>query len=387
MNLYKAHDQWQTRPSDERFESLKDMYAATNGYREFAGEAVIRQGDLRVVPTDRGLALQGQDGKTAAMTHWAFGQFCNRMAAPPDYLRSLSPQLAAENLNYCIKDDERDDLEIALLLQGSDDQRIARAFTSTKYSRIWNSDVVARLMDLPKGWRVPPARPARPGQPGTRPATKADIVSAGSLTGGLIVKVGDPIAPAGLYASDHDMFAFMVNEEHRLKIHGSKTGLARGFFAWNSEVGASSFGLMTFLYDAICGNHICWGVQNVTETRIRHVGKANDKAFEGLQAEVIRYAEESTSEAEARIRAAQRFKLGKNKDEVLDAIFKYGIAGLTKNVVNRSYDMAELHSDAHGDPRTVWGMVSGITRISQEEDFGDGRTHLDRAAGRLLAAF
>ena len=44
------------------------------------------------------------------------------------------------------------------------------------------------------------------------------------------------IAPAGIYASDHDMFAFLVNEEYRID-DGSDGGLARGFFVQNSEVG------------------------------------------------------------------------------------------------------------------------------------------------------
>jgi hypothetical protein len=382
MQLFNAANQWATRPDDERFESLKEMYEACNGYRQQAREAVVRQGDVRIEPTENGLALMGKEGKPATMTHWAFGQMCARLAAPPDYLRSLSPQLAAANLNFCLQDDESDDTELALLLH-ENGRLVARALTSTRYSRIWNSEVSDRLMSLPKGWRVPPARPAREGQAGTREATKQDVIRAGKH--GIAVKVGDLIAPAGLYASDHDMFAFMVNEELRIK-DGSAEGLARGFFVWNSEVGASSFGVMTFLYKSVCGNHIVWGAQNVTEVRVRHVGQASAKSFGELEAEVTRYAEQRASDEEARIRQARKLRIGDDKGKVLDAIFKLGIAGLSKATIAASYDTAEQFRDDYGDPRTLWGMVNGITHYSQDTPFAEERVALDRAAGRLLQA-
>jgi len=83
--------------------------------------------------------------------------------------------------------------------------------TSEKYTRIWNWEIADRLNEMvEKGWRVPPARPAMPNQPGTRPATVQDVLD---VAGFLSVNLGDPIAPAGLYASDHDMFAFLVFEK------------------------------------------------------------------------------------------------------------------------------------------------------------------------------
>jgi hypothetical protein len=71
---------------------------------------------------------------------------------------------------------------------------------------------------------------------------------------------------------------------------------------------------------------------------------------------------------------------------VLDAVFKFGIAGLSKTTIDAAYETAEQFTDAYGDPRTVWGMVNGITHYSQESAFADSRTLLDRAAGRLLQA-
>ena len=54
---------------------------------------------------------------------------------------------------------------------------------------------------------------------GIRIATEADVLRGAGF--GLSIRVGDKIAPAGLYASDHDMFVFMVNNDKRIGFKGS----------------------------------------------------------------------------------------------------------------------------------------------------------------------
>jgi hypothetical protein len=45
-------------------------------------------------------------------------------------------------------------------------------------------------------------------------------------------------------------------------------------------VGAASFGLMTFLFRAVCGNHIVWGAEDVKALKIRHNGLAPERFVE-----------------------------------------------------------------------------------------------------------
>ena len=47
-----------------------------------------------------------------------------------------------------------------------------------------------------------------------------------------------------------------------------------------------------------------------------------------------------------------------------------------------AYTMAEQHET---NPRSVWGYVQGLTRLSQHTPWQDTRFTLDRAASRLLA--
>jgi hypothetical protein len=46
-----------------------------------------------------------------------------------------------------------------------------------------------------------------------------------------------------------------------------------------------------------------------------------------------------------------------------------------------AYTLAEQHET---NPRSVWGYVQGLTRLSQRTPWQDGRFALDRAASRLL---
>ena len=220
--------------------------------------------------------------------------------------------------------------------------------------------------------------PVRKSQFGTRMATKSDVLDGNKF--GLSIKEGAPIALAGLYASDHDMFVFIVNERNRLK-DGTSEGLARGFFVENSEVGASSLALTTFLYRVVCGNHIVWGATDVRELRIRHVGFADTRYRHQIIAELRKYADSSVSSMEAKIKKARTFEIAKSKDEVLDLIFSKRI--LSRKKAEEAYNEAEKHPE-DGSPRSVWGFSQGITRISQQSPYADERTRLDRSARKVL---
>ena len=209
LNLFAASNQWSTRPADQRFWSLNEMFDAADAYRQLAVSKTVAMRSLRCVPHEGGnLFLAGPAGNPASLTHWAFGQLANRVNAPAEYLRQLPAELAATNINHGLAAADAD--QQASILLHRNGSLVCRSLTSEKYSRIYNADVIERLLPLSEfGWRVPPARPAFHNQPGARPATEADLLADREF--GLSVKVGDMIAPAGLYASDHDCFVFMVN--------------------------------------------------------------------------------------------------------------------------------------------------------------------------------
>lgn len=381
MNLFKAFKQWATRPPDERFSSLQEMRDACFSYFQTAVEAKTSFGNLRVEAEDGEVKIVGPEQR-ARLTNWAFSQICGKVGAPAGYLRNLSATLACQNLNHGFKQRQEElskEGDVNLLFHNNGGL-LLRAAVSDRYSRIWNWEVVDRLLDLPVGWKVPPARPAYAGQEGTRRATEQDVLAAADWL--LSVKVGDEIAPSGLYASDHDCFVFMVNESARID-DGSPEGLARGFFLENSEVGASSLRVTTFLYRLVCGNHIVWDTKDVREVAIRHVGAARSKAFGEFAVQLREYSNASVSDDEAKIAKAQNFTIAKTKDEVIDALFTMKNIGLSRRLLIDAYDSTEELFEIDGDPRTAWGMAQGVTRLSQRSEFADERRNLDKAAGKI----
>jgi hypothetical protein len=376
-NLYEASNQWAVRPADQRYETLDAMYDASRGYHASARVASIPYRDLELSDDDGELLLLGKE-RIARFTNWSFGQICSRVGAPAGYLRSVPASLAASCINHGLSDFPFDD--VAQILMHENGTLLCRAFTSDDYSRIWNWEVIDRLRGLVgDGWSVPPARPAQAGAPGSRVATAADI---GPRT--INLHVGDTIAPAGLYASDHDMFAFLVNEQVTID-DGTPGGLARGVFVSNSEVGAAALKLTRFLYRSVCGNHIVWDAKDVEELRIVHRGNASSRYGYKLTAELRKYAFGNVSDDELRIVESKKIQIGQTKDEVLNTLFAKRL--LPRKTLELAYDRAVDEADTYRDfsPRSVWGMVQGITAHSQTEQFAEKRVELDRAAGKLMS--
>src|SRR5689334_20922205 len=84
-----AHREWAARPPDERFASVHALYDAARARRQRIDERLIDTGDLRTEANDDDLVIREVSGRTAALTHWSFGQLATIASAPPNYLRTL----------------------------------------------------------------------------------------------------------------------------------------------------------------------------------------------------------------------------------------------------------------------------------------------------------
>ena len=396
MQLFQAHQQWATRPADERFWDLAEMEAVTRQYAELATEERGSWKDVRAVAIDSDLRIEKANGtlKTFVPTHHAFGQICQHAEAPTAYLRKLPAELAAVNLNYGIQQ-AGEGSGTQFLVHPGNGLPVIRGATSARYDRIWNFEIVQRLLNLHAGWRNPPARPVRDGDTRTRIATAED--AAASLQGGLGIREGDVIGPAGLYASDHDMFAFLVNVERVIE-DGTGTPLMRGFIIRNSEVGGESLLFMRFLFEGPCGNHIIWGARGVEEYSVRHVGRNASQAWGEIVANMRAITDEESEEDEAKIQQAREIRLGTDKESALDTIVKLCRMESLTNLPRKRLEEAYNASQAaflgepgaavrnYGDPRSPWALVNALTELSQKYTWADARHAIDRDAGKLLAA-
>ena len=67
-----------------------------------------------------------------------------------------------------------------------------------------------------------------------------------------------------------------------------------------------------------------------------------------------------------------------------DDLFSELIGNLDRIPRRRWPQVIALAEQFETNPRSVWGYVQGLTRLSQRTPWQDGRFTLDRAAGRLL---
>lgn len=379
----KAMDQWSTRPDDERFETLESLDNALATMHNSSVEASTRMNQTRVEPLGNDLVVIGPANTPVAVNNWSFQTLCWRAEAPAQYLMKLPVDKAADLLTYGVQKKADDGKESVLLI----DQRpnanglpTLRAISSEVYARFWG-DWCSRMLFAARdgGFRVPPARPARHGQAGTRLATEGDVIATAHASLG--IKVGDAIAPAGLYAGDRNMFAFMVHEG-RIDMGGGRF-LSPGFFMENSEVRERKYSLTTFWYDSICGNHIVWGMENVVEVDVVHAGRnAHNKAYD-LTRKFVDGIRNSDPSEFARVVAASKVKvLGPKQEDSVDAAYKLvGKLGVSRKTLDSAYLSAARDGE---DPNTAWGIAYGMTRRSQDNGNADNRTTVDRAAGMLL---
>lgn len=364
MELFKAHQQWATRPADETFSTIEAAYQAAKGYASTAHEkADVNPATLRVETVNEEVRLLGKGGVPAVLTNWAFGQVAGMVGAPASYLRKLPATLAAQNLNHGLaarygtakQPIGSDRVNMLIHANGS---MLVRAFNSEKYSRIWNWELLERMRDFHKyGWTNP------------KPFNKG------------------PEDPT-IYVSDHDMFVFQVNDNYRISEPGNPDGLGRGFFVENSEVGAAKLRITTFLYRYMCSNHIIWGARNVDEISVRHIGNAHDRVmyqFDALKVQLKRYAEESASELEGKIKTAKTFVLAAGKKgDFLDALFAKLRGVVAKQDLKAGYETALKFEKTDGPANTAWGLAQGLTRHSQTLQYADERVAMDRAAAKII---
>ena len=358
--LMQASAQWSSRPADERFTSLYAMQEHFQTVREQSRGAVVpsRRITVEAEADNKGLVITGPNGHAYAPTHWAFGHLAQRAEAPAGYLRTLPAPIAADALNYGLKF-KRETEDLGVLLQRNGVATL-RAVTGPNYGRIWNDDITRNLVTrfgdgITGQWKVP-------GEFG-----KAVTVTKENTT---------------LYAGDRDMFVFLCDEQNRIEIPNRRNGepgsLARGFFVWNSEVGSSTFGLATFLFDYVCCNRMVWGAAEYKEVRLRHTASAPDKFLEEMQPALTAYANSSARSVTDAVSAARAARIS-GADGELDAF-------LTKRFSKRlSAVLQATHELEEGRPiETLWDAATAATAYARSIKWQDERVAVERTAGELL---
>jgi hypothetical protein len=184
VTAYTAHREWASRPPDERYASVHALYEAARARHARIEERATETVDLRTEALDTDdLAIRNTSGRTAALTHWSFGQLAMIASAPPSYLRTLPAPIASEAINYGLRQFARDQYQLFI-------ERTApwtvHAITSPRYARVQHHELASRVLDLMAqhpAWHLP----------------------LGYKDG----EYGAERVPSGAYLGDRDMFLFL----------------------------------------------------------------------------------------------------------------------------------------------------------------------------------
>lgn len=352
INLDAASRQWASRPDDQRFLSLDDLAASVSTRRDLSRATNLRLDALSLSNTADGeLCATSPEGQSIAFTNWSFAQLAIQVGAPASYLRKLPAPLARVNLEYGLElgDAGR---EVTKMLY--DDGQV-RAFTSPSYGRIWDAQVVNAVQRINQDdrWHVP-------------------LKAYGGVNN---------MHATTLYASDRDVFVFLVDEARPVDVDGQT--YFRGFVTWNSEVGKSAFGLQTFLYSYVCANRIIWGARDVEELRIRHTSLAPDRFVEQAQPALVAMSEASSQPIVEAIRNAKDTQVGKTVADVEAWLARKGF-GRAESKLAITLAARGDDTGSSGDPTNLWDVVQGGTAAARTIGHTDSRLDTERRWSDLL---
>jgi hypothetical protein len=366
----RVSSEWFSRPDDERYLSLSDLYAAVRSRADRATARTVESSLIRVEASRDNaerLALIVPDRETpVAPTHWGFGQLCALVGAPSAYLRDLPAPLAAINLQHGLLSHRA---EMVKTLEVEDGRIELRAVTGPDYGRIWDHELVGAVMKI-AGDGTGDTRWKVPGQLEWSTMTHNPFLD--------ITKDNTT-----LYASDRDVFLFLVDDTHPIEAgrlpNGDPDLYFRGFYAWNSEVGSKTLGIASFYLRAVCCNRNLWGVQDFQEISIRHSKFAAQRFAHEAAPALKSFAQSSPAPFIAGIRAAREQIVAK-KDEDRETFLRK--RGFSKSDTAKIITTV-LHEEGH-PPASILDFVQGITAVARTKAHQDVRLELEGKAKLLL---
>jgi Domain of unknown function (DUF932) len=363
--------QWMARPFDQKFLNLSDLQRHVETRAERCKELraenkaieLLAPEPTRLEDTHK-LTLGLPDGTEVAPTNWAFGQLAGLAGAPAGYLRTLPSQIVADALNFGMRVTRKTEQ-----LKAFYDPESLRAATGPDYGRIYDHEVVAAVRQVAGNgdgdtrWKVPGIMDWR-------------------------TMVYNPHAPitmesTTLFASDRDVFIFLVDDLHPIVIGKTKNGeddiVFRGFYITQSEVGSSALKLAVFYLRGICMNRILWGVEGFEEMTIRHTKSAPARFVEQARPALEAFSTGSVTTFTEGVEKAKAAIVAKDEEEAIEFLRERSFSR------KRAVDMLTQFHDDEGKPaRSAWDIAQAITANARDIPFQDERFAAEQIAGRVL---
>jgi hypothetical protein len=366
----RVSSEWSSRPADERYLSLSELFATVRGRAERSRTRTAESAAIRVEANRHdaerlALMLPGEDVPLVP-THWSFGQLASLVGAPAAYLRAVPASLAGINLQYGLTSHSA---ELVKTLEVEDGRVELRAVTGPDYGRIYDHELVAAVQRIAGDgtgdtrWKVPGVLDWSTGIYNPRVDVTRDTTT--------------------LYASDRDIFLFLVDdldpiEAGRLS-DGSPDLYFRGFYCWNSEVGAKTLGIASFYLRAVCQNRNLWGVEDFEEIMIRHSKFAASRFAHEAAPALSRFANSSPMPFINGIKAARERIVARTDEDRTEFLRKRGFSkSETAKVIET------VLAEEGRKPESIFDFVQGIAAAARNKPYQDARLDLETRAKKLL---
>ncbi len=368
----RVSSEWFSRPDDERYLSLSALHDAVRARAERATARTVETRALRVEASrddaERlALIVPGRDAPIAP-THWSFGQLCSLVGAPATYMRQLPAPLAGINLQHGLLSHRA---ELVKTLEADDGRVELRAVTGPDYGRIWDHELVEAVMRI-AGDGVGDTRWKVPG-----------LLDWSTMTHNPLVEVTKDTTT--LYASDRDVFLFLVDDTHPIEAgrlpNGDPDLYFRGFYCWNSEVGSKTLGIASFYLRAVCMNRNIWGAEGFEEISIRHSKFAGHRFAHQAAPALERFADSSPAPFVAGVRAAREAIVARGDEERETFLRKRGFSRPETEKI-----IATVLDEEGRPPESIFDFVQGITAMARDKPHQDARLELEGKAAKLLAS-
>ena len=349
--LFDAHRQWATRPADERFETLDEMYSHAVDRRARALDFIQNSALLKVEAVGEDIRVIPNEGFPVTPTHWGFQQLSTVAKAPAAFLRQLPAKIVADTLNHQLPKVQWQSVKLMTLADPEGERPLLQAVNGPGYGRIWSADYIAAIKIL---------------------KDKKNLINPPDWSG----------RPSGLFDGDRSMFAFLIDGGSIVNAGRDARGrddvLHQGAFFWNSEVGDCKIGYSHFMLEKVCGNLIVWGASEVKSIEFKHSMYAPERFASELYPAIQAITTASPKPAEQAISKAQQFMLPADTKEFTAWGLKQGFSkGELKEGVAAAQQQA-------GDCRTLWHLVQGLTAYAQKFAWADAQVDLSTRAGSLL---
>ncbi|WP_322994344.1 hypothetical protein [Castellaniella sp.] len=370
QNNGRVSSEWFSRPDDERYLSLTELYDAVKARADRAKARTVESRAVRVEASREdaerlALIVPGQE-QPVAPTHWSFGQLCSLVGAPATYMRQLPAPLAGINLQHGLLSHRA---ELVKTLEAEDGRIELRAVTGPDYGRIWDHELVAAVMKIAGNgvgdtmWKVP------------------GVLDWATMTHNPFVDVTKDTTT--LYASDRDVFLFLVDDTHPIEAgrlpNGEPDLYFRGFYCWNSEVGSKTLGIASFYLRAVCMNRNLWGVEGFEEISIRHSKFAAQRFAHEAAPALTSFANSSPAPFVAGIKAARERIVARTDEDRETFLRKRGFSKAETGKI-----IETVLSEEGRPPESIFDFVQGMTAHARTKAHQDSRLELEAKAKTLL---